>query len=159
MCDIYNNNFYYTNKNKLVKLDLSGINNLILDNIIKDKRAILKFIGNCAIKNRKEIRSIHRMIFIFKKDEEIYVDYETLYKLKKEKNSFKLEKMNENEKDFDSIELGLDETAIKNIPSPSDLYTVIKLNDLKREKKYENKCFCYMVITEKILIQFYNWWC
>ena len=159
LCDIYNNKFYYTNKNKLVKLDLSGINNLILDNIIKDKRAILKFIGNCAIKNRKEIRSIHRMIFIFKKDEEIYVDYETLYKLKKEKNSFKLEKMNENEKDFDSIELGLDETAIKNIPSPSDLYTVIKLNDLKREKKYENKCFCYMVITEKILIQFYNWWC
>ena len=157
--DIYNEKLYNTNKYRLVKLDLTIINNLILDDIIQDKKAILKFIGNCAIKNRKEIRSIHRMIFIFKKDGEIYIDYEALYRLKNEKNGFETEKVIDDKKDFDSVELGLDEIALKNIPSSSNLYTVIKLDDLLQKKKYDNKCFCYLVVTEKILIQFYNWWC
>ena len=157
--DIYINKFYSTNKNKLIKLDLTGINHLLLGNIIHDENAILKFIGNCALKNREEIRNIHRMIFIFKKDGEIYVDYEKIYRLKKERNSYKLEIIEDNEKDSDSDELGLDETDLKKISSSSKLYTVIRLTDLINGKKYDNKCFCYLVVTEKILTQFYKWWC
>ena len=99
------------------------------------------------------------MIFIFKKDGEIYVDYEKIYRLKKERNSYKLEIIEDNEKDSDSDELGLDETELKKISSSSKLYTVIRLTDLINGKKYDNKCFCYLVVTEKILTQFYKWWC
>ena len=157
--DIYINEFYNTNKNKLIKLDLAKINVLLLDKIIYDKKAILKFIGNCEIKNRKEIRNIHRMIFIFKKDGKIYVDYDSLYQLTIARNTYKLEKSEDNEKDLNLDTLGLEETALKTIHSSSKKYTVIHLTDLIKEKKYDNKCFCYLVITEKILTQFYNWWC
>ena len=157
--DIYINEFYNTNKNKLIKLDLTGINHLLLEYIIYDKHAILKFIGNCALKNREEIRNIHRMLFIFKKDREIYIDYETIYRLKKERNFYKLEKIKDDKKDFNSDGIGLDETTLKTISSSSKLYTIIKLSDLISEKKYDNKCFCYLVVTEKILTQFYKWWC
>ena len=130
-----------------------------LPNIIHDEHTILKFIGNCALKNRGEIRNIHRMLFIFKKDGEIYIDYETIYRLKREKNIYKLEIIKDNEKDFNSDGIELDETILKTIPSSSKLYTIIKLSDLATGKKYDNKCFCYLVVTEKILTQFYRWWC
>ena len=157
--DIYIDKFYNTNKYKHLKLDLTGINLLLLNNIIHDKNAILKFIGNCSIKNRKQIRNMHRMIFIFKKDGKIYIDYETLYLLKKDKNNYKLEEIVDNNKDFDSGELELEEIPLKKISSSSKLYSVIKLTDLITEKKYNDKCFCYLVVTEKILTQFYKWWC
>ena len=157
--DIYINEFYSKNKNKLVKLDLTGINSLLLDKIILDKKAILKFIGNCDPKNRKDIRNIHRMIFIFKKGVDIYIDYENLYLLKKSRNSYYLKQINDDKNTFDSNVLGLDETALKKIPSYSKKYTIINLTDFIKDKKYDNKCFCYLVITEKMLSKFYNWWC
>ena len=157
--DIYINEFYSKNKNRLVKLDLTGINSLLLDKIILDKRAILKFIGNCDPKNRKDIRNIHRMIFIFKKGKDIYIDYENLYLLKKSRNSYELKQINDDKNDLNSNVIGLDENALKKIPSSSKRYTIIQLTDLIKDKRYDNKCFCYLVITEKILSQFYNWNC
>ena len=88
-----------------------------------------------------------------------YMDYDSLYQLTIARNTYKLEKSEDNEKDLNLDTLGLEETALKTIHSSSKKYTVIHLTDLIKEKKYDNKCFCYLVITEKILTQFYNWWC
>ena len=60
--DIYINEFYNTNVNRIIKLDLKQINSLILEKIIHDKNTILKFIGNCDIKNREKIRNIYRIL-------------------------------------------------------------------------------------------------
>lgn len=159
--DIYINEFYNNNFHKLVKLDLKKINDLILDEIIHDKNTILKFIGNCEIKNRKDVRNIHRMIFIFKKEGKMYIDYQTkIYQLKRIKTNFKLDLIKEKEEDFDSIGIELEESLSKTILKNYKKYTIIQLTDLINDKKkYNNKCFCYLVITEKILSQFYKWNC
>ena len=160
--DIYINEFYSTNLNRLIKLNLKQINSLILQQIINDKNAILKFIGNCDISNKEKVRNIYRMIFIFKRDNKIYIDYQTIiYLLKRVKFNYELIKIENKEKEIGSTELQLDETLLKTISSNQSRYTQIQLGDLfdKNTNKYDNKCFCYLVITEQVLTEFYKWWC
>lgn len=170
--DIYINELYNKNNYRLIKLDIKKINYSLLTKVIHNNKAILKFIGNCHIKNIQDIRNIHRIMFIFVKESEIYIDYDKLYQLKKSKNNIyqivevkkeKSEEMKKNEKQEDKIssDLNLDEQNLT-IPSKSEKYSIIHLNDLfekKNQKKYDKKCFCYLVITENILSQFYNWNC
>ena len=125
--------------------------------------AILKFIGNCDINNRKEVQKIYNMIFIFKRNNNTYIDYnEKIYTLKKGKSSeYFIIKENEDEKKIISTGLQLDENALKTIPSKKINYIKIPLSDLfdKKIKRYNDKCFCYLVITKEKLTDFYNWWC
>ena len=75
-------------------------------------------------------------------------------------SNYEIEKIEEKEKKINSIGIELDGTLLKNIPSSSKKYTKIQLIDLFNEKnKYNNKCFCYLVVSENILIEFYKWWC
>ena len=155
--NLYINKFYNTNNFKLMKLDITKINNLILKKI-NAQNAILKFIGNCEVKNRNYIRNIQKMVFIFKKDETIYVDYGEIYKLITDKSKYSLEIVEG--KDFDSKGIKLNETPLKVIQTQAKKYNTIKLSDLSDEKvKYNNICFCYLVVTEDFLTRFYNWWC
>ena len=159
--DIYIEKFYNTNSNRLIKLDLKPINDLILETIIFDKNAILKFIGNCDINNREKVRNIHRMVFIFKNEDKIYIDYQKIiYLLIKTKSDYQLKKIEDETEDIEHKEIELEEMILKRKPSNQKRYTMIQLTDLFNKKnKYENKCFCYLVVTETLLSQFYNWWC
>lgn len=160
---IYINNFYSSNSDHQIKLDLKKINSLLLEKVICVTKSILKFIGNCDINNIEEVQKIYNMIFIFKRNNNIYIYYkEEIYSLKKGKSSkYIIQKINEDEKKNIFTEEQLDENLLKKIPSKKKNLIKIELSDLfdKKNIKYNDKCFCYLVITKEKLTEFYNWWC
>ena len=69
---IYINNYYNFNRFNQIKLNLSNtLKDSLLKDIICQKDAILKFIGNCKLKNIESIKNLYKMIIIFKNDEQI----------------------------------------------------------------------------------------
>ena len=160
---IYINNFYSSNSYQQIKLDLKQIKSLLLEKVIGDEKSILKFIGNCDINNIEEVQKIYNMIFIFKRNNNIYIYHkEEIYLLKKGKSSkYIIQKTDKDEKKNIFTKEQLDENPLKNIPSKKMNFIKINLSDLidNKNKKYNDKCFCYLVITADNLAAFYNWWC
>ena len=160
---IYINNFYSSNSYQQIKLDLKQIKSLLLEKVIGDEKSILKFIGNCDINNIEEVQKIYNMIFIFKRNNNIYIYHkEEIYLLKKGKSSkYIIQKTDKDEIKNIFTEEQLDENPLKNIPSKKMNFIKINLSDLidNKNKKYNDKCFCYLVITADNLTAFYNWWC
>lgn len=158
--EIYMNKFKKENIYSHIKLTLpKSLNDSILENVIHEKNGILKFIGNCKYKNIKNIKAIHKMIILFKKDEKIYINYDALYLINKEKkkNKYSFKIVDENEIQINE-KLELEEVSLVNIKrNTTKKYIKIQLVDLKN-KIYNEKCFCYLIINEKMLETFYHWW-
>ena len=156
---IYMNKFKKENIYSNIKLILpKSLNDSILENVIHEKNGILKFIGNCKYKNIKNIKAIHKMIILFKKDEKIYINYDTLYLINKDKkkNKYIFEVVDEKEIQINE-DLELEEVFLLNIKRNTEKkFIKIQLADLK--KNYNEKCFCYLIINEKMLQNFYHWW-
>jgi hypothetical protein len=158
--EIYMNKFKKENIYSHIKLTLpKSLNDSIFENVIHEKNGILKFIGNCKYKNIKNIKAIHKMIILFTKDEKIYINYDALYLINKEKkkNKYSFKIVDENEIQINE-KLELEEVSLVNIKrNTTKKYIKIQLADLKN-KIYNEKCFCYLIINEKMLETFYHWW-
>ena len=96
------------------------------------------------------------MVIIFKRDEKIYIEYDKLYLLKNNYNKYSFQSLDEKEI---GSSLGLMESNLPNISRNTTKYRLISLSDLFKKKKYNEECFCYLVITGNNLKDFYKYWC
>ena len=156
---IYINNYYNFNRFKQIKLNLSNeLKNSLLNDIIHQKDAILKFIGNSNLKNIDTFKNLYNMIIIFKNENKIYVRYNKIYLLKETGNTFSFQPLEE-----DNIKQKKNSLVLNDQPLPTPnidpKYAKITFQDYLKKKKYNGKCFCYLVITKKNLQDFYNYWC
>ena len=157
---IYINNYYNFNKYKQVKLNLANnFKDLLFNEIKLQKDAILKFIGNCKLKNINTFKNLYKMVIIFKKDGKIYVEYNKLYLLKNNNNNYSFQSLDGKEIETKNSSLGLMEPKLPNISSKTKKYNIIQLSDLFKKNKYNGECFCYLVITGNNVKEFYNYWC
>ena len=157
---MYINNYYNFNKFNQVKLILPNqIQDLLLNNIIRQKDAILKFIGNCNLKNIDTFKHLYEMVIIIKNEDKIYIMYDILYLLKETGDKFNFQPLEE--ENFQKYDNSLDliEQTLPTIQASPKKYKKIKFQDFLAKKKYNGKCFCYLVITTKKLKNFYNYWC
>ena len=157
---IYINNYYNFNKYNQIKLILSKqLKELLVNEIIQQNDAIFKFIGNIKLKNLDSIKYLYKMIIIFKTNEELYIIYDSKYKLEEKNNILSLQQI-KNEKLEDKIKSSLlKEEPLLNIKSSKQKYSKIYLKDLIEKKKYNNECFCYLIITKEIVKEYYQSWC
>ena len=98
------------------------------------------------------------MIIIFKNENKIYVRYNKIYLLKETGNTFSFQPLEE-----DNIKQKKNSLVLNDQPLPTPnidpKYAKITFQDYLKKKKYNGKCFCYLVITKKNLQDFYNYWC
>ena len=152
--EIYINKFYSSNSYNQIKLILPDtFQKLLLKKVIKENNSILKFIGNCELNNLEEIKNIFKLIILFKKDKKNYIIYdEAIYLIKNNKGQYELKKV-ENDNIIDNS-LELEEEKYYQTK-----YQIIELQDLLKNNLLNRICFCYLIVNEESLRQFYNFWC
>ena len=157
---IYINNYYNFNRFNQIKLNLSNqLKNSLLNDIIRQKDAILKFIGNSNLKNMDTFKNLYNMIIIFKNENKIYVRYNKIYLLKETGNTFSFQPLEEENIEKKNNSLVLIEQPLPTIQTNPKKYTKITFQDFLTKKRYNGKSFCYLVITKENLKDFYNYWC
>ena len=166
---IYIKNFYSMNDYNFIKIIFpSECYELITCEIIKNKNSILKFIGNCEFENLNKIRSLYNMIIIYQKDKKIYINYGLItYLLEENEKALNNYIIKKNDEKIDET-LELTEEKESTIPVKKNKkkyiqktqYQKIKLKEyIKNAEKFEQKCFCYLVMTEERIKQFYKDYC
>ena len=158
---IYIQNYYSTNIYQETKLKLpSSLSSLILNDILHEKNGKLKFIGNCNIKNIMKIKYINKILFLFIKDKNAYIYYNTLYLIKENKKIFEYEIIGDEILKEEIKNLQLSEDILSKSLGQQKRYLIIQYSDLvKKQKLYNGKCFCYLVLLEQDLKDFYHYWC
>ena len=158
---IYIQNYYSTNIYHETKLNLpSSLSSLILNDILHEKIGKLKFIGNCNIKNIMKIKYINKILFLFLKDKKMYIYYNNLYLIKEKKKKFEYEITEDEIIKKETENSDLEEETLSKSLGPKKRYIIIQYNDLiKKQKLYNGKCFCYLVLLEQDLKDFYHYWC
>ena len=160
---IYIQNYYSTNIYQETKLNLpSSLSSLILNDILHEKNGKLKFIGNCNIKNIMKIKYINKILSLFIKDNNTYIYYNTLYLIKEKNKIFEYKIIGDEILKEEIKNLKLAEDTLSNSLTQKKRYLIIQYNDLfkkPKQKLYNGKCFCYLVLLEQDLKDFYHYWC
>ena len=89
-----------------------------------------------------------------------YIYYNNLYLIKEKKKNFEYEITGDEIIKKETENSDLEEETLSKSLGPKKRYIIIQYNDLiKKQKSYDGKCFCYLVLLEKDLKDFYHYWC
>ena len=109
-----------------------------------------------------KIKYINKILFLFTKDNNTYIYYNTLYLIKEKNKIFEYKIIGDEILKEEIKNLKLAEDTLSNSLTQKKRYLIIQYNDLfkkPKQKLYNGKCFCYLVLLEQDLKDFYHYWC
>ena len=156
--EIYTNKFYDQYMFNLIKLELDkDFIQCLFKTVISDEKAVLHYLGYFNLEFLDSVKQIHKMINIFIKGGKAYINYDLIFSLEKNKNGYEIKEIDANKINSDKT-LHLNEFDSPNLTTKPKKKKIekISLDDLLNNKiKYNEECFCFLVITENYLKDFY----